>query len=90
MAKVICYWLSVNGKKRNRLHFILSKVFWGHSMNGLIVICYRLMGRATIRHHFILSKVFCSNSRSEALLVFSRLLSIHFFSSAFLVGRSDW
>src|SRR6266540_4877228 len=38
--------------------------------------------------HFILSKVFCSSSRSEALPVFSRELSIHFFSSAFLVGRS--
>jgi hypothetical protein len=39
--------------------------------------------------HFIRSKVFWRSSRSLALPVFSRLLSIHFFSSAFLVGRSD-
>ena len=38
--------------------------------------------------YFILSNVFCRRSRSEALLVFSRVLSIHFFSNAFFVGRS--
>lgn len=38
--------------------------------------------------YFILAKVFWSNSRSLALPVFSRVLSIHFFSKAFLVGRS--
>ena len=39
--------------------------------------------------YFIRSKVFCSRSRSLAPLTFARLDSIHFFSSAFFVGRSD-
>src|SRR6266404_9360154 len=39
-------------------------------------------------HHLILSNVFWRISRSLALPVFSRLVSIHFFSNKFFVGRS--
>src|SRR5436309_15187083 len=38
--------------------------------------------------YFIRSNVFWRSCKSEALPVFSRLLSIHFFSRAFFVGRS--
>src|SRR6202045_5371688 len=40
------------------------------------------------RPYFMRSKVFCSVSTSDRLPVFSRVVSIHFFSSAFLVGLS--
>ncbi len=40
--------------------------------------------------YFIRSNVFCSSSRSLAFPTFSRVLSIHFFSNAFLVARSLW
>src|SRR5438874_3210487 len=46
--------------------------------------------RRDVRCHFIRSNVFCKSCKSEALPIFSRVLSIHFFSSAFFVGRSFW
>ena len=42
-----------------------------------------------ISPYFIRSKVFWSRSRSLASPTLARLLSIHFFSSVFFVGRSD-
>jgi hypothetical protein len=38
--------------------------------------------------YFIRSNVFCSSARSLGWPSFSRVLSTHFFSSAFLVGQS--
>ena len=43
---------------------------------------------ATATHHFIRSNVFCNKAKSVGWPNFSRVVSIHFFSSAFLVGRS--
>ena len=40
------------------------------------------------RCHFIRSNVFWRISMSTGFPIFSRVWSIHFFSSAFLVGRS--
>lgn len=41
-------------------------------------------------NYFMRSDVFCSSARSLGWPSFSLVESTHFFSSAFLVGRSFW